>query len=171
MWFQRVTEVDDGEDVPELGEEASTSDQGVQHSRLPGKRISSVIRPADFQRVRMLRKLETEIEREERELFNLEMLTSSIMQPKIKITKEARKQIKLSISKQEEKKWMKLEKERESRMLARERSRRVLLEELVNLSKVLEKIETVEGHLSERYLKAKIERKKQALGELAKEEV
>jgi hypothetical protein len=72
---------------------------------------------------------------------------------------------------------MKLEKERESRMMTREQrvkereARRILHEEeLANLSEDSKKIESGAGRLSERHLKAEIEKKKQALEELAEEE-
>jgi hypothetical protein len=125
----------------------------------------------------------------ERELLNLEKLAHAKRSGRIagkmeqqKKEEEAReaerkKQADLAMAKKEQEKWMKLEKERESRMMTREQrlkereARRILHEEeLANLSEDSKKLETGQGRLSERHLKAEIERKKQALEELAEEE-
>ena len=125
----------------------------------------------------------------ERELLNLEKLASAKRSSRIagklehqRQEEEAReaerkKQADLAMAKKEQEKWMKLEKERESRMMTREQrvkereARRILHEEeLANLSEDSKKIESGTGRLSERHLKAEIERKKQALEELAEEE-
>jgi PHD-finger len=125
----------------------------------------------------------------ERELLNLEKLAHAKRSGRIagkmeqqKREEEAReaerkKQAELAMAKKEQEKWMKLEKERESRMMTREQrlkereARRILHEEeLANLSEDSKKLETGQGRLSERHLKAEIERKKQALEELAEEE-
>ena len=125
----------------------------------------------------------------ERELLNLEKLAHAKRSGRIaskmeqqKKEEEAReadrkKQAELAMAKKEQEKWMKLEKERESRMMTREQrlkereARRILHEEeLANLSEDSKKLETGQGRLSERHLKAEIERKKQALEELAEEE-
>ncbi|KUJ20385.1 uncharacterized protein LY89DRAFT_552514, partial [Mollisia scopiformis] len=125
----------------------------------------------------------------ERELLNLEKLAtakrSSRIAGKLEQQKheqeikeaERKKEAELAMAKKEQEKWQKLEKERESRMMTREQrlkereARRILHEEeLANLSEDSKKIETGEGRLSERHLKAEIERKKQALKELTEEE-
>ncbi|EPE32564.1 FYVE/PHD zinc finger [Glarea lozoyensis ATCC 20868] len=124
-----------------------------------------------------------------RELQNLEKLATAKrssriagkmeMQKHEEETREAeRKRLaELSMAKKEQEKWLKLEKERESRMVTREQrlkereARRILHEEeLANLSEDSKKIDAGAGRLSERHLKAEIEKKKQALEELAEEE-
>jgi len=126
----------------------------------------------------------------ERELLNLEKLATAKRSSRIagkleqqRQEEEAReterkKRAELEMAKKEQNKWMKLEKERESRMMTREQrlkereARRILHEEeLANLSEDSKRLESGEkGRLSERHLKAEIERKKQALEELAEEE-
>jgi hypothetical protein len=127
----------------------------------------------------------------ERELLNLEKLATAKRSSRIagrleqqKQDEEAqeaerKKKAELAMAKKEQEKWMKLEKERESRMMTREQrlkereARRILHEEeLANLSEDNKKLASGEaaGRLSERHLKAEIERKKQALEELAEEE-
>ncbi|TVY26524.1 hypothetical protein LHYA1_G003934 [Lachnellula hyalina] len=125
----------------------------------------------------------------ERELLNLEKLASAKRSSRIagkmeqqKQDEEARdterkRQAELIMAKKEQEKWTKLEKERESRMMTREQrvkereARRILHEEeLANLSEDSKKFDSAAGRLSERHLKAEIERKKQALEELAEEE-
>ena len=126
----------------------------------------------------------------ERELINLEKLATAKRSSRIagklehqKQEEEAReaerkRQAELAMAKKEQEKWMKLEKERESRMMTREQrlkereARRILHEEeLANLSEDSKKLESGgAGRLSERHLKAEIEKKKQALEELAEEE-
>ena len=126
----------------------------------------------------------------ERELINLEKLAtakrSSRIAGKLELQKhedeareaERQKQAELAMAKKEQEKWIKLEKERESRMMTREQrvrereARRILHEEdLANLSEDSKKLESGSvGRLSERHLKAEIERKKQALEDLAEEE-
>lgn len=127
----------------------------------------------------------------EKELLNIEKMAhakrSSRIRDKAEHQKqedeareaERRKQADLLMAKKEQEKWQKLEKERESRMITREQrlkereARRILHEEeLANLSEDSKKIENgnAAGRLSERHLKAEIERKKQALEELAEEE-
>jgi hypothetical protein len=125
----------------------------------------------------------------ERELLNIEKLAhakrSSRIAGKMEQQKqeeemreaERKKQAELVMAKKEQEKWLKLEKERESRMMTREQrlkereARRILHEEeLANLSEDSRKIGSGEGRLSERHLKAEIERKKQALEELAEED-
>ncbi len=125
----------------------------------------------------------------ERELLNLEKLAhakrSSRIADKLEHQKqeeeareaERKKQAELAMAKKEQEKWKRLEKERESRMQTREQrlkereARRILHEdELSNLSEDSKKLETGQARLSERHLKAEIERKKQALEELTKEE-
>ncbi|CAG8973619.1 hypothetical protein HYALB_00002184 [Hymenoscyphus albidus] len=125
----------------------------------------------------------------ERELLNLEKLATAKRSSRIAGKMESQKQEEeareaerkrladLAMAKKEQEKWLKLEKERESRMVTREQrlkereARRILHEEeLANLSEDSKKIEAGSGRLSERHLKAEIERKKQALEELAEEE-
>jgi hypothetical protein len=125
----------------------------------------------------------------ERELLNLEKLATAKRSSRIagkleqqRQEEEAReaerkREAELAMAKKEQEKWMKLEKERESRMMTREQrlkereARRILHEEeLANLSEDSKKLESGQGRLSERHLKAEIERKKQALEELAEEE-
>ena len=125
----------------------------------------------------------------ERELLNLEKLATAKRSSRIagklehqKQEEEAREAERkraadLAMAKKEQEKMLKLEKERESRMITREQrlkereSRRILHEEeLANLSEDSKKLEAGQGRLSERHLKAEIERKKQALEELADEE-
>jgi hypothetical protein len=125
----------------------------------------------------------------ERELLNLEKLASAKRSSRIagrlehqrqeEEAREAerRRAAELAMAKKEQEKWLKLEKERESRMITREQrvkereARRILHEEeLANLSEDSKKLESGQGRLSERHLKAEIERKKQALEELAEEE-
>lgn len=128
-------------------------------------------------------------QQKERELLNLEKLAtakrSSRIAGKMELQKQEeesreadrKRQADLSMAKKEQEKWNKLEKERESRMMTREQRlkdrevRRILHEEeLANLSEDSKNIDTGAGRLSERHLKAEIERKKQALEELAEEE-
>lgn len=125
----------------------------------------------------------------ERELLNLEKLAGAKRSSRIagrmehqKQEEEAREaerkhQADLWMAKKEQEKWNKLEKERESRMMTREQrlkereARRILHEEeLANLSEDGKKIDNGIGRLSERHLKAEIEKKKQALEELGEEE-
>lgn len=125
----------------------------------------------------------------ERELLNLEKLATAKRSSRIagklehqKQEEEAReaerkRETELAMAKKEQEKWMKLERERESRMLTREQrlkereARRILHEEeLANLSEDNKKLESGQGRLSERHLKAEIEKKKQALEDLADEE-
>ncbi|KAL2067363.1 hypothetical protein VTL71DRAFT_1788 [Oculimacula yallundae] len=125
----------------------------------------------------------------ERELLNLEKLAtakrSSRIAGKMELQKhedemreaERQKAAEMAMAKKEQEKWQKLEKERESRMQTREQrlrerdARRILHEEeLANLSDNSKKIESGEGRLSERHIKAEIERKKKALEELEDEE-
>ena len=125
----------------------------------------------------------------ERELINLEKLATAKRSSRIagkleqqkqeEETREAerKKAAELAMAKKEQEKWMKLERERESRMMTREQrlkereARRILHEEeLANLSEDSKKLEAGQGRLSERHLKAEIERKKQALEDLAEEE-
>ncbi|TVY82800.1 Cat eye syndrome critical region protein 2-like protein [Lachnellula suecica] len=128
-------------------------------------------------------------QQKERELLNLEKLATAKRSSRIagkmeqhKHEEEAREaerkhQADLTMAKKEQEKWNKLEKERESRMMTREQrlkereARRILHEEeLANLSEDSKKIDSGAGRLSERHLKAEIERKKQVLEELAEEE-
>lgn len=125
----------------------------------------------------------------ERELLNLEKLAtakrSSRIAGKLELQRqeeeareaERKRQTELAMAKKEQEKWMKLEKERESRMMTREQrlkereARRILHEEeLAGLSEDSKKLEAGESRLSERHLKAEIEKKKQALEELAEED-
>lgn len=125
----------------------------------------------------------------ERELLNLEKLATAKRSSRIagkleqqRQDEEAReaeqkKAAELAMAKKEQEKMLKLEKERESRMITREQRvkeremRRILHEEeLANLSEDSKKLESGQGRLSERHLKAEIERKKQALEDLAEEE-
>jgi hypothetical protein len=58
MWFQRVTEVGEAEeDMPERGVMEGSFNGREQFNKLPPKRSGSLLSPADFQRVRMLRKI------------------------------------------------------------------------------------------------------------------
>jgi PHD-finger len=125
----------------------------------------------------------------EKELINLEKLATAKRSSRIagkleqqRQEEEAReterkRQAELAMAKREREKWMKLERERESRMVTREQrlrereARRILHEEeLANLSEDSKKLESGQSRLSERHLKAEIERKKQVLEELAEEE-
>lgn len=125
----------------------------------------------------------------ERELLNLEKLATAKRSSRIAGKMESQKQEEeareverkkhadLTMAKKEQEKWLKLEKERESRMVTREQrlkereARRILHEEeLANLSEDNKNVDAGAGRLSERHLKAEIERKKQALEELAEEE-
>ncbi|KAG4425700.1 hypothetical protein IFR04_001162 [Cadophora malorum] len=125
----------------------------------------------------------------ERELLNLEKLATAKRSSRIAGKMEQQKQedemreaerkkaAEIAMAKKEQEKWQKLEKERESRMQTREQrlrerdARRILHEEeLANLSDTSKKVETGEGRLSERHIKAEIERKKKALEELEEEE-
>ena len=82
------------------------------------------------------------------------------------------------MAKKEQEKWRKLEKERESRMQTREQrlkereAKRILHEEeLANLSEDAKKLETGQaGRLSERHLKAEVERKRLALEQLQEDD-
>ncbi|CAD6447176.1 e50bc2b7-066b-40ce-8d00-f9f53e520bc4 [Sclerotinia trifoliorum] len=125
----------------------------------------------------------------QRELINIEKLAtakrSSRIAGKMEQQKqeeelreaERKKQQDLAMAKKEQQKWLKLEKERETRMMTREQrvkereARRILHEEeLANLSEDSKKVGSGEGRLSERHLKAEIERKKQALEQLNEED-
>lgn len=125
----------------------------------------------------------------DRELLNLEKLATAKRSSRIagkqeqhrheEETREAerKRQAELVMAKKEQEKWRKLERERESRMQTREQrlkereARRILHEEeLANLSEDGKKLEAGEGRLSERHLKAEIERKRQALEQLQVED-
>lgn len=125
----------------------------------------------------------------ERELLNLEKLATAKRSSRIagrmeqkhheeeQREAERKKALELSMAKKEQEKWQKLEKERESRMQTREQrlkereARRILHEEeLANLSDNSKKIEAGEARLSERQIKAEMERKKAALEELEQED-
>lgn len=150
------------------------------------KRIIEEILP-DLEKVEEKRKQKAALA--EKELLVLEKLAtakrSSRIRGKVEQQKhdeeqreaERKKAADLVMAKKEQAKWMKLEKERESRMITREQRlkerevRRILHEEeLANLSEDGKKLETGESRLSERHLKAEIERKKQELEDLAEEE-
>jgi hypothetical protein len=125
----------------------------------------------------------------EKELLNMEKLAHAKRSSRIAGKLEQQRQedeareaerkraAELATARKEQEKWRKLEKERESRMMTREQrvkereARRILHEEeLANLSEDSKKLETGEGRLSERHLKAEIEKKKQALEQLAEED-
>jgi len=172
-------------------DEINTFIATIEKSRDPNekilcKEIKSVLLP-------LLEKQEESRKRKaaqkERELLNLEKLATAKRSSRIagkmenqrqeEEAREAerRKMADLAMAKKEQEKWIKLEKERETRMMTREQrvkereARRILHEdELANLSEDSKKIETGAGRLSERHLKAEIERKKQALEELAEED-
>lgn len=172
-------------------EEYTTLASSMEKSRDPNekalrKRIIEEILP-DLEKVEEKRKQKAALA--EKELLVLEKLAtakrSSRIRGKVEQQKhdeeqreaERKKAADIVMAKKEQAKWMKLEKERESRMITREQRlkerevRRILHEEeLANLSEDGKKIETGEGRLSERHLKAEIERKKQELEELADEE-
>lgn len=125
----------------------------------------------------------------ERELLNIEKLATAKRSSRIagkleqqRQEEEAReterkRQAELAMAKREREKWTKLERERDSRMMTREQrlrereARRILHEEeLANLSDDSKKLESGQARLSERHLKAEIEKKKLALEELAVED-
>ena len=154
-----------------------------ENERILRKRIVSDLLP-------LLEKQEESRKRKqaqkERELKNLEMLAhakrSSRLASKMEHKREEEERraaekkhrAEVAMAKKEQEKWKKLEKARESRMQTREQrlkereARRILHEEeLANLSENGKKLEQGEaGRLSERHLKAAIEKKKQALEEL-----
>ncbi|TVY50113.1 Cat eye syndrome critical region protein-like protein [Lachnellula occidentalis] len=156
------------------------------NERILRKRIVDDLLPLLEKQEEARKRKETQ---KERELLNLEKLASAKRSSRIagkmeqqKQDEEARetdrkRQAELTMAKKEQEKWTKLEKERESRMMTREQrlkereARRILhAEELANLSEDSKKFDSAAGRLSERHLKAEIERKKQALEELAEEE-
>lgn len=121
----------------------------------------------------------------ERELLNMEKLAMAKRSSRIAHKLEAQRQEEeareaerkkleeSAMARKEQEKWRKLEKERESRMQTREQrlkereARRILHEEeLAQLSEDSKKLEAGESRLSERHLKAEIEKKKQALEQL-----
>lgn len=125
----------------------------------------------------------------ERELINLEKLATAKRSSRIAGRAEQQKQEEaareaerkkladMAMAKKEQERWQKLEKERETRMQTREQrikereARRLLHEaELAALSEDSKKLETGEGRMSERHLKAEMERKKAALEELEDED-
>ena len=129
------------------------------------------------------------VAQKERELLNAEKLATAKRSSRIagrleqqrqeEEVREAerKRQQDLAMAKKEQEKWTNLEKERESRMMTREQrvrereARRILQEEeLASLSEDSKKVESGEARLSERHLKAEIERKKQALEELVEED-
>lgn len=130
------------------------------------------------------------MQQKERELKSLEMLAhakrSSRIASKMEHQKEEeerraaelKRQEELKMAKKEQEKWKKLEKERESRMQTREQrlkereAKRILHEEeLANLSEDAKKLETGEaGRLSERHLKAEVERKRLVLEQLQEDD-
>lgn len=163
----------------------------IQKSRDPDEKILRTRLSEDL--LPLLEKREESRKRKqaqkERELLNLEKLALAKRSSRIagkqeqqrqeEEAKEAerKKQTELIMARKEQEKWMKLEKERESRMITREQrlkereARRILHEEeLANLSEDNKKLEAGESRLSERHLKAEIERKKQALEQLAEED-
>ncbi len=163
----------------------------IQKSRDPNEKILRARITEDL--LPLLEKQEEARKRKaaqkERELLNLEKLAtakrSSRIAGKLELQRqeeeareaERKRQAELAMAKKEQEKWMKLEKERESRMMTREQrlkereARRILHEEeLAGLSEDSKKLEAGESRLSERHLKAEIEKKKQALEELAEED-
>ena len=163
----------------------------IEKSRDPNEKI--LCKEVKSQLLPLLEKQEEARKRKaaqkERELMNLEKLATAKRSSRIagkmehqKQEDEAReaerkKHADLAMAKKEQEKWTKLEKERESRMMTREQRlkerevKRILHEEeLANLSEDSKKVETGAGRLSERHLKAEIERKKHVLEELAEEE-
>lgn len=172
-------------------DEYNTFTASLQKSRDPNEKV---LRKRVIEDVLPLLEKQEETRRrkaaqKEKELLNLEKLAtakrSSRIRDKAETQKqeeenreaERKKQMDLIMAKKEQEKWLKLEKERETRMITREQRlkerevRRILHEEeLANLSEDSKKVESGLGRLSERHLKAEIEKKKQALEELAEEE-
>jgi hypothetical protein len=165
--------------------------ESIEKSRDPNERV--LLKRIKDDLLPLLEKQEESRKRKaaqkERELLNMEKLATAKRSSRIagrmeqvKAEEEAReadrkKQADLAMAKKEQEKWTKLEKERESRMMTREQrlkereARRILHEdELANLSEDSKKIDSGEARLSERHLKAEIEKKKLALEELAEED-
>ncbi|KAI9804289.1 MAG: hypothetical protein M1833_007096 [Piccolia ochrophora] len=126
--------------------------------------------------------------RKHKELLNLEKLASAKRSSRIagKVEKqkeeeaavetERKKRAELAMAKKEEEKAKKMEQERETRIMTREQRlkereirRHLHEEELANLSEDSKKLAQGENRLSERHLKAEMEKRKKALEELAQE--
>ncbi|KAI9738941.1 MAG: hypothetical protein M1818_005255 [Claussenomyces sp. TS43310] len=172
-------------------EELNSFIASIERSRDPNekmlrKRIADDLLPLLEKQEESRRRKEAQ---KQRELLNLEKLATAKRSSRIagrlehqKQEEEAReaerkRQAETAMAKKEQEKWVKLEKERESRMMTREQrlkereARRILHEEeLAGLSEDSKKLEAGEGRVSERHLKAEIERKRQALEELALED-
>ena len=129
------------------------------------------------------------IARKERELMNLQKLATAKRSGRIasKMDKEReereaaeaerKRQADLIEAKKEQERQKKMEEARESRMMTREQRlkereyKRILHEEeLANLSEDSKKLEKGEARMSERHLKAEIEKRKKELDKLAQED-
>ncbi|KAI9835026.1 MAG: hypothetical protein M1837_003969 [Sclerophora amabilis] len=129
------------------------------------------------------------IVRRQKELLNLEKLATAKRSSRIAgklekqkeeedaIEAEKKRQSELAWSRKEQERLKKMEDEREVRILTREqrvkeREMRQILheEELANLSEDSKKLQAGEGRMSERQLKAEVEKRKKALEELGQEQ-
>ncbi|KAI4127381.1 MAG: hypothetical protein LQ347_004626, partial [Umbilicaria vellea] len=129
------------------------------------------------------------IARRERELMTLQKLATAKRSGRIasKMDKEReereaaeserKRQVDLVEAKKEQERQKKMEEARESRMMTREQRlkereyKRILQEEeLANLSEDSRKLETGEARMSERHLKAEMEKRKKELDKLAQED-
>lgn len=156
-------------------------DEKALHNRLT-KEVLPVIEKLEEDR-------QKKIARRERELMNLEKLATAKRSSRIAgkqerereeqeaAAAERQRQIDLAAAKKDAERQKHMEEARESRMMTREqrlkdREYKRLLheEELANLSEDSKKLETGEARLSERHLKAEMEKKKKELAALQEEE-
>lgn len=150
------------------------------------KRITSEVLPALEKKLEMQQRKQAQ---KERELLNLQKLACAKRSSRIASKMEKQKQeeefrnlerkraVEIANAQKEQQKWISLEKERDSRIMTREQrlrereARRILQEEeLADLTVDQKRVENGETRLSERHLKAEIERKKQMLEKLAEDD-
>ncbi|RKF58951.1 putative phd finger domain protein [Erysiphe neolycopersici] len=156
------------------------------NEKMLSKRITSEVLPALEKKIEIQQRKQAQ---KERELLNLQKLSCAKRSSRIASKMEKQKQQEelriierkraeeIAMAQKEQQKWTSLEKERDSRIMTREQrlrereARRILHEEeLAGLTGYKKKVENGEARLSERYLKAEIERKKQILEKLAEDD-
>ncbi|POS87604.1 hypothetical protein EPUL_000936 [Erysiphe pulchra] len=150
------------------------------------RRITGEILPALEKKIEIQQRKQAQ---KERELLNLQKLACAKRSSRIASKMEKQKQeeelrsierkraVEIAMAQKEQQKWNSLEKERDSRIMTREQrlrereARRILHEEeLADLTGDKKRVENGEARLSERHLKAEIDRKKQILEKLAEED-
>lgn len=150
------------------------------------KRITNEVLPTLEKKLELKQRKQAQ---KESELLNLQKLACAKRSSRIASKMEQQKQLEelrsserkraaeIAMAQKEQKKWIRLEKERDSRIMTREQrlkereARRILHEEeLADLNLDKKRIENGEARLSERHLKAEIGRKKKMLEQLAEDD-